>query len=38
MENNKGFLLGKKKLILLIAISIISICSILLGVKYYFAL
>ena len=35
MENNKGFLLGKKKLILLIAISIISICSILLGVKYY---
>ncbi len=35
MENNKGSSLGKKKLILLIAISIISICSILLGVKYY---
>ena len=35
MENNKGRSLGKKKLILLIAISIISICSILLGVKYY---
>lgn len=35
MENNKGRSLGKKKLILLIAISIIIICSILVGVKYY---
>ena len=35
MENNKGRSFSKKKLILLIAISIIIICSILVGVKYY---
>lgn len=35
MENNKGVLLDKKKLILIIPISIIIICGILVGIKYY---